>query len=140
MTVAAPTPHEAAPAPARLDLTEVTLLLVAAAQLLPGLLAFLAPAAFYDAVASYPPENHHLIRDVGSWQIALGILAIIAWRRPALRVPALGIFAVQFTLHAVSHLIDVDASDPAWQGPVALGLEAVGAGVLIALFIKEPRT
>src|SRR4051812_35730017 len=80
------------------DPTRILLLVVAAAQILPGLFAFLAPAGFYDALAPYPPENHHILRDVGSWQIALGIAAIAAARRPSWRVPMLAILTVQYGL------------------------------------------
>ena len=121
-------------------MTRVVLLLVAPGQLLPGLLAFVAPGAFYDALAGYPPENAHFIRDLGSWQIGLGLLALLAANRPALHVPALAALAVQFTLHTVSHLIDLGASEPAWQGPFALATQALGAVVLTALLIKELRS
>jgi hypothetical protein len=120
-------------------LAEITLLLVALGQLLPGIIAVLAPGAFYDLLAGYPPENHHFIRDVGSWQIALGLLALVALRRREWRVPALGILAVQFILHTVSHIIDVSNADPSWQGPFALITEAIGAVVLTALFLREAR-
>jgi hypothetical protein len=121
------------------DAAGVVLLVVAAAQLLPGILAVVAPGAFYDQIASYPPENSHFIRDLGSWQIALGLLALAAFRRPALRVPVLLVLAVQYVLHAVSHVIDVDSTDPAWQGPTALVLQLLGAIVLVALAVREQR-
>jgi predicted anti-sigma-YlaC factor YlaD len=131
----------AVPAPAehrsRTDAVDVALLIVAATQLGLGALAFLAPGAFYDAIASYPPENAHFLKDVGSWQVALGAAALYAVRRPAWRAPMLGILAIQYTLHAISHLIDVDVPDPAWQGTFALVTQALGAVVLAALFLKE---
>lgn len=130
----------ARPTTERIDATGVVLLIVAASQLLPGILALVAPAAFYDAVASFPPENHHFIRDVGSWQVALGLVALLAWRRPALRVPVLAILAIQYGLHLVSHVIDVNAGDPAWHGPFGLVAEALGAVVLTALALKEYRS
>lgn len=130
----------ARPATGRIDATGVVLLIVAASQLLPGILALVAPAAFYDAFAAFPPENSHFIRDVGSWQVALGILALVAWRRPAFRTPVLGVLAVQYALHLLSHVIDVNASDPAWHGPFGLVAEGLGAVVLTALFVKEYRS
>jgi hypothetical protein len=71
----------------RLDAADLMLLSVGVAQLLPGLLAFLAPGAFYDAIGPYPPENDHYIKDVGTWQIALGVAALgaVAARRGACR-------------------------------------------------------
>jgi hypothetical protein len=121
-------------------MTRVVLLIVAPGQLLPGLLAFFAPSAFYDLIASYEPENDHFVRDLGSWQIGLGLLALLAANRPAIHVPALAVLAVQFTLHTVSHVIDVGAAEAAWQGPFALATQALGAVVLTALLIKELRS
>ena len=142
---AAPTTRDAGPAApgagprARTDLVGVVLLVVAAAQLLPGILAAVAPGAFYDALAGYPPENDHFIRDLGSWQIALGLVALLAWRRPAIRPPVLAILAIQYAVHAISHVIDVNDTDPAWQGPFALVLQLVGVVVLTGLAMKEHR-
>lgn len=138
MAAAPVTPREAR-ARTHTDIVAITLLLVAAGQLIPGVLATVAPGAFYDAIAGYPPENSHFIRDIGSWNIALGLLALVAWRRPALRAPALGILAVQFALHTISHAIDVNHSEPAWQGPAALVAQALGVVVLTALFLRESR-
>ena len=123
----------------RTDLVGAVLLVVAASQLLPGVLAMVAPAAFYDAFAAFPPENHHFIRDVGSWQVALGLVALLAWWRPAIRVPVLAILALQYGLHLVSHVIDVDASDPEWHGVFGLATEALGTVVLTAIAVKEAR-
>jgi len=121
------------------DLVTVVLAVVGPAQVLPGLLAFLAPGAFYDALAGYPPENDHFIRDLGSWQIALGAAALYGARRAAWRVPLLGLLALQYGLHAVSHVIDVGDTDPGWQGPFALVLQVAGFAVLAALFAREER-
>ncbi len=126
--------------PARTDVAGVVLLVVAAAQLLPGIVAAVAPGAFYDGLAGYPPENHHFIRDLGSWQIALGLLALAAARRPSLRAPVLLALAVQYAVHTISHIVDVNDTDPAWQGPAALALQLLGAVVLTALAIREHRT
>jgi hypothetical protein len=122
------------------DLTGVVLAVVAATQVLPGLLAILAPAAFYDLVAPFPPENAHVVRDVGSWQIALGVAAAVAVVRRSWRVPMLAILALQYALHTVSHLIDVDRSDPAIVGPVELALLAAGTLILVALLLRERRS
>jgi hypothetical protein len=92
---------------------------------------------FYDLIASYPPDNAHFLKDIGSWQFALGAAALYAARRPAWRVPMLGILAIQYTLHTISHLIDLDVADPAWQGTFALVTQGIGAVVLVALFLRE---
>ena len=116
---------------------KAVLVVAGLAQLLPGLLAFVAPGAFYDALAGYPPENHHFITDLGSWQIALGVAALYAATRVEWQVPMLGILTLQYALHAVSHVIDVGDSDPAWQGPFALVAQLVGVVVIGGLFVRE---
>ncbi len=126
------------PAARRLDAADAMLLTVGVAQLLPGLLAFLAPGAFYDAIGPYPPENDHYIKDVGTWQIALGVAALSAVRRdPAWRTPVLALLTLQYALHAISHLIDVGEPDPAWQGPFALIGLSLAAVLLAGLVVKE---
>ena len=137
---AAPVTPGAARARSTSDIVGIALLVAAATQLLPGILATVSPAAFYDTIASYPPENSHFLRDVGSWQVALGVLCLAAWRRPALRAPVLGVLAIQYALHALSHAIDVNDSDPAWQGPVTLVLLILGAAVFGVLAAREPRS
>jgi hypothetical protein len=120
-------------------LVPVVLAVIAAAQVLPGLAAFIAPGVFYDTLAPFPPENHHILRDVGTWQIALGLVALLAIRRPAWHVPILGVFALQYGLHAVSHLIDIDGSDPSWNGPATFVGQLLAAVVLAGLFLREAR-
>lgn len=119
------------------DLVDVVLLVVAAQQILLGLFALIAPGAFYDTIAPYPPDNDHFLKDVGSWQVALGAAALYAVRRPAWRAPMLAVLALQYGLHAISHAIDVGQSDPEWQGPVALGLLIAATLALAGLFLRE---
>ena len=125
------------PVARRLDLTGAVLVLVGLGQVGPGLLALLAPGTFYDVIGPYPPENAHFVKDLGSWQIALGLAALTAVARPAWRRPMLAILALQYALHTVSHLVDVDAAEPEAFGPVTLALQALGAAVLAALFVRE---
>ncbi len=128
-------------APARAtDLTGLVLGVVGLTQLVPGVLAFVAPGAFYDTLAPFPPQNDHILRDVGSWQIALGLAALLAIRRPSFRVPMLGVLTLQFALHAISHLIDMDDPDPSWLGPVEFATLVAGTLLIGGLFLKEARS
>lgn len=129
-----------APRAQAVDLTQVALYAIAAVQILPGLLALVAPGAFYDLLGPYPPQNDHFIKDLGSWQIALGAAALIGARQPDWRVPMLAILTLQYGLHTVSHAIDVNGTDPAWNGPASLALEALITLVLLALLVKERRS
>ena len=115
----------------------LVLTIVGVTQIASGVLAFVAPGAFYDLVAGYPPENDHFLKDIGSWSVALGAVALYAARRPNWHVPLLGFLALQYVLHTVSHIIDVSQSDPDWHGPVGLVTQAFGAIVLTALFLRE---
>ena len=128
------------PAPragARSDVVTVVLVLVGVTQLVAGVVAFVAPGAFYDAIAGYPPENEHFLMDLGSWQVALGAIALYGARRPAWRVPLLGLLALQYALHTVPHVLHVDDAEESWQGTFALVAQGLGAVVLTALFLRE---
>lgn len=107
------------------------LVAVAAVLILPGVLAFVSPGAFYDVVAGFPPRNDHFLRDLGAFQIGLGAFALVAWRVPAARPGALAVLALHFGLHTVSHVIDVSNADPSWQGPFGLVAEALATAVLV---------
>ena len=127
------------PRTAEADLTGVLLAVIAAALILPGILAFVAPGAFYDQIAGYPPRNDHFLRDLGAFQIGLGGLAFLAWLQPQIRRAAYAILALHFALHTISHVIDVSNADPAWQGPLSLVFEALATAVLVVLFVRERR-
>ncbi len=121
----------------RVDLVTAVLLVAGATQVASGVLAFLAPGAFYDLVASYPPENAHFLKDLGSWQIGLGALALYGARRAEWRLPLLGLLALQYVLHTVSHVIDAGEADKGWHDPFALITQRLGAVLLTALFLRE---
>jgi uncharacterized protein YjeT (DUF2065 family) len=46
-----------------------------------GLWAFTAPRSFFEAVATYPPFNQHLLHDIGAFNLGLGttLLLALAW-------------------------------------------------------------
>ena len=128
------------PAPraqSRADVVAIVLAVVGVLQLATGLLAFFAPGAFYDLIASYPPENDHFLKDLGSWNLALGAIALYGARRADWRLPLLGFLALQYGVHAISHVIDVDQADPQWQGTFGLVGQVFGTAVLAALFLRE---
>ncbi|HEV2815172.1 MAG TPA: DUF4345 family protein [Solirubrobacteraceae bacterium] len=128
------------PAPragARADVVPLVLVVVGVTQVAAGLLAFLAPGAFYDLVAGYPPENSHFLKDIGSWNLALGGLALYGARRADWHVPLLGFLALQYVVHTISHVIDAGESDPGWHSTFALITQGFGAVVLVALVLRE---
>ncbi len=75
-----------------------------------------APHAFFVAIGPFGAYNAHYIRDVASFEAALGVALLLAVRRPAWRVPVLALASVQFALHSLNHLLDIDVAHPAWAG------------------------
>ena len=76
----------------------------------------LAPHAFYTSVGPFGSYNSHYIRDTATYNAALGVGFAVSIARPAWRVPVLAVATVQFALHSLNHLIDVDTAHPAWTG------------------------
>ncbi len=132
-TVQQPAPRAAA----RGDVVTAVLIVVGVVQLATGTLALLAPGTFYDLVAGYPPQNDHFVMDLGSWQVALGAIALYGARRAEWRVPLLGLLALQYGLHTIPHALHVGDSDPAWHGVFGLVTQAFGTLVLAGLFLRE---
>ena len=121
------------------DVVTIALLSVGAITLLTGVWAFLSPGTFYDAIAAFPPRNDHFLRDVGSFQVALGLLGLVAARRATWRTPALGMFTVMYALHAISHLININDAESDALGIVEFVLLAGTALALGGLYAREAR-
>lgn len=117
---------------------QLALIAAGALYLVVGVLAFLVPGTFYSELAAFPPENQHFIRDLGTWNVALGVAALYAAQRESWRRPMLWIVAAQYALHTVSHVIDAGETDPEWQSWFALVLFAVGTAVFAALAFRSP--
>lgn len=77
----------------------------------------ISPSSFFDAIASFGPQNDHYVRDAAMFPLAIGIGLLVSARRPSWRVPSLAIAAVWYLAHAVNHLIDIGDADPGWIGP-----------------------
>ena len=94
-----------------------TILMVAAVYhlLLGGFMA-LFPGEFYDSFGKFPPRNDHYIKDVSTFYIALGIVFFVSVRRRSWRTPVLAFAALEYALHALNHLVDVDEATSALTG------------------------
>ena len=90
----------------------------------------IAPGTFFDKVAPIGGRNDHYIRDGATFQLALGILALIAAARREVRLAAVIVIGLQFSLHALNHLIDIDEADPRWLGTA--NFIGLASGVLVA--------
>jgi hypothetical protein len=76
-----------------------------------------APASFLATVAPFGARNDHLLRDLATVSLALGVAALAAAVRPTWRIPVLATTLLQFTLHSLNHLLDIGAAEPGWLGP-----------------------
>jgi hypothetical protein len=120
----------------------VLLLVFGGVQLALGLLMVAAPGTFFEEIGPYPPQNDHYIRDVATFYLALGVVALIAARQPFWRVPVLAFALIQYLLHAVNHVVDVGEADPEALGPVnlvSIALTAALLGWMLTTALREER-
>ena len=82
-----------------------------AIEILLGLWMVLAPRSFFDSIGGFGAYNPHYMRDVATFELAIGIVAVLAVRRPSWWPATLAVAAIQFALHAVNHLVDVGQAD-----------------------------
>ena len=109
-----------------------------------GLAIFMAaaPGAFHSSIGPFGSTNDHYLRDVATFSAALGAGALIAVRVPSWRVPVLAVTVIQFALHSVNHLVDIDKADPAWIGYFdffALALATAQLAWLLAIARERAR-
>ena len=97
-----------------------------------------APHTFYDSVGPFGVRNDHYIRDTATFSAAIGVGLLIALRRPSWRVPMLAISAVQFALHSINHLLDIDKAHPAWNGYFDF-FSLAAATILLAWLLRVAR-
>jgi hypothetical protein len=94
------------------------LLFLGAVQLLIGAFQAIAPGTFVDDVAPFGAgADDHFLRDLATFQLAVGAALLLAARRPAWRVPVLFLAFLQGVLHTTNHLVDIADTDPGWLGP-----------------------
>ena len=113
------------------------LALLGLVQTLTGLVMLVDPAFFYDQVASFAPESEHFIRDIGTFTLALGLALLWSVRAPAWRLPLLAFALLQFAMHSVNHLVDIDATRTDSHGPVNFVAIAAGTGFILLLLHGE---
>jgi hypothetical protein len=120
------TEHEPAGRASRLAMR--TLILVAGAyHLALGAFMVAAPKTFFEEIGPFGPYNDHYVRDNATIYLALGIVLLISVARERWQVPVLAFAALQYGLHVLNHLWDIDDADPTWVGPVdAIVLALIG--------------
>jgi hypothetical protein len=100
-------------------------------ELLLAVFTAVSPHAFYTAIGPFGAFNAHYLRDVASFEGAMGIALLVAVLRPSWRVPVLALTTVQFALHSLNHLIDIGKAHPRWTGYFDF-LSLAAATVLLA--------
>ena len=90
----------------------------------------ISPHTFYVRVGPFGVANDHYVRDVATYNAAIGVAMALAVRRPTWRVPVLALTTVQFALHAINHLADIDKAHPHWTGPADFASLTVATLVL----------
>jgi hypothetical protein len=88
----------------------------AAVELGLALFTVISAHSFYTAIGPFGAFNPHYLRDVASFEGAIGIALVLAIQRPAWRVPVLALATFQFALHSLNHLFDIGRAHPAWTG------------------------
>jgi hypothetical protein len=132
------------------NIVRVALGLLALVGIQVGLWAAFAPQSFYDDfpgsgrvwVAVDGPYNQHLVRDVGALNLALAVVAIVAFvtlSRAAV-LAAGGAWLTYGVPHLVYHLRHLDTLDGADQAsvPLTLGLNVVVAGLVLWTAWRNP--
>jgi hypothetical protein len=102
-----------------------------------ALAAFMAafPHSFFDNVGPFGVRNDHYIRDTATFSAAIGTGLALALRNPSWRVPMLAITVVQFLLHSINHLVDIDKAHPSWNGYFDFGSLAA-ATILLGWLLR----
>jgi hypothetical protein len=118
------------------------LIVLAVTQIALALWMVTDPGGFFDQVGGFGAQNDHYIRDVATWNAALGVVAAIAVVRPSWQLPVLVLATVQFTLHAINHIADADLAVGSTDGAFDAISLAVGALLLggLAWLAARERT
>lgn len=109
------------------------ILLLGAGHLALGAYMALAPGSFFEKIAGFGARNDHFVRDVSTYNIAYGAVLLVASARPSWRLPVLAFGALQYVLHAINHLIDIDKAHPKSSGPLDFISLSLTALVLLLL-------
>jgi hypothetical protein len=99
-----------------------------------------APHAFFEDVGPYGAQNDHYMRDLATFYAASGIVGLIAARRSSWRTPVLWLLAIEYGLHAINHLIDIDAAHSSWLGPANFASLAIATVALLWLARESARS
>jgi hypothetical protein len=112
----APQPTVADTGTAPAGTLEVGIVLFALTELALAVFMAVAPHAFYKAIGPFGVFNPHYLRDVASFEGAIGVALLVSLRRRSWRAPVLALTTFQYALHSVNHLLDIGKAHPRWAG------------------------
>lgn len=104
-----------------------------------GLMVF-APHTFFTDIGPFGVQNDHYLRDTATFNAAFGVSLGVAYWRPSWSTPILFCVVVQFALHAINHLADINAAHPHWLGPADFISLAIATLLLAWLARMSART
>ena len=116
MSAITPAAKSRAPAASAPRILEAGIALFAVVYLSQALVMVISPHSFYKSIGGFDSYNPHYLRDVASFAAALGVGLAVSLGRPAWRVPMLAVATVQYGLHTINHLVDIDIAHPKWTG------------------------
>lgn len=112
---------------------QAILAVVAIYHVATGLLALIAPDAFFEQIGHYGLESSHYVGDVGAFILAFGVAVGISVVRPSWRAPILWLGALWYGFHAFNHAFDTgEAKSEArgWGDTLLIGFGAVASAWL----------
>jgi hypothetical protein len=109
-------------------------------QLSTAVLMAFTPHLFFSDIGPFGVQNNHYLRDLSTYNAAFGVALLVAYRRASWRVPVLCCVALQFALHSLNHLWDIDASHPRWLGPADFISLALATAILAWLGRESLRS
>src|SRR3954452_21948175 len=119
----------------------LALLVLGVSQIAIALWMVVDPASFFTHVGGFGVRNDHYLRDVATFEMALGVVALIAVQRRSWRLPVLAFAALQFTLHTINHIADSGKAVASTSGAgdaIELGVGALLLIALLWLVAREP--
>jgi len=138
-----PSPQPAAPAGVRArddSIVVAGLIAFSVVNLAIGAMLAFAPHAFFEDIGPYGVRNDHYMRDIATFYAAIGIVGLIACRRSSWRTPVLWLLAIEYGLHAINHLVDIDAAHSSWLGPANFASLALATAALVWLARESARS
>ncbi len=105
-----------------------------------GLLMVIDPGTFFSEIGPFGVQNDHYIGDLATYNLAAGAVLLAAIRLRSWRVPVLALLLIQFALHSINHLIDIDEATPESVGVADFVGLVVGTALLAVLLVVARRS